>query len=225
MYPLSQAELVYLTMSESVCQQLFQRIFKFFLVRNGERGIWTLAPGLPTYTLSRGASSASWVFLLKFIFYDIHFTSSSTHRLLYLMDFSLSTCFLRFCYIFLYHSLAKLNSTPLWNLILQKLASLFYNKKNINLLSLHLDAILFLKNLHRLVTCAVRRTYIRKGLSLFKRLAFSYWRTILFSNCSFSWHCWPQSLPCSRDCRLLYGYRRWTRIPRPSDIPPGAGKR
>ena len=152
------------------------------MVRNGERGIWTLAPGLPTYTLSRGASSASWVFLLKFIFYDIHFTSSSTHRLLYLMDFSLSTCFLRFCYIFLYHSLAKLNSTPLWNLILQKLASLFYNKKNINLLSLHLDAILFLKNLHRLVTCAVRRTYIRKGLSLFKRLAFSYWRTILETN-------------------------------------------
>ena len=90
------------------------------------------------------------------------------------MDFSLSTCFLRFCYIFLYNSLAKLNSTPLWNLILQKLASLFYNRKNINLLSLHLDAILFLPNLHRLVTYAVGRTYIRKGLSLFKRLAFSY---------------------------------------------------
>ena len=136
----------------------------------------------------------------------------------------LSTPIFKF-FNFSFSSIAKLNSTPLWNLILQKLASLFYNKKNINLLSLHLDAILFLPNLHRLVTCAVGRTCIRKGLSLFKRLAFSYWRTILFSNCSFSWHCWPQSLPCSRDCRLLYGYRRWTRIPRPSDIPPGAGKR
>ena len=76
----------------------FLRIFNFFLIRNGERGIWTLAPGLPTYTLSRGASSASWVFLLKFISYDIHFTSGSTHRLLYLMNFGLSTRFLRFYY-------------------------------------------------------------------------------------------------------------------------------
>ena len=104
MCPLSQAELVYLTMSKSVCQQLFWKIFKFFLVRSGERGIWTLAPGLPTYTLSRGASSASWVFLLKFISYDIHFTSGSTHRLLYLMDFYLSTRFLRFCYRTLHDS-------------------------------------------------------------------------------------------------------------------------
>ena len=30
---------------------------------NGERGIWTLAPLLTTYSLSRGAPSASWVFL------------------------------------------------------------------------------------------------------------------------------------------------------------------
>ena len=86
----------------------------------------------------------------------------------------MSTVFPNFFQNFLSDSLAKLNSTPLWNLILQKLASLFYNKKNINLLSLHLDVILFLPNLHRLVTCAVERTYIRKGLSLFKRLAFSY---------------------------------------------------
>ena len=93
-----EAELVYLIILKSVCQQLFSRIFNFFLIRNGERGIWTLAPGLPTYTLSRGASSASWVFLLKFIFYDIHFTSGSTHRLLYLMNFGLSTRFLRFYY-------------------------------------------------------------------------------------------------------------------------------
>ena len=76
----------------------FLRIINSFLIRNGERGIWTLAPGLPTYTLSRGASSASWVFLLKFISYDIHFTSGSTHRLLYLMNFGLSTRFLRFYY-------------------------------------------------------------------------------------------------------------------------------
>ena len=32
---------------------------------NGERGIWTLAPVLPTYSLSRGAPSATWVFLQK----------------------------------------------------------------------------------------------------------------------------------------------------------------
>ena len=30
---------------------------------NGERGIWTLAPLLTTYSLSRGAPSATWVFL------------------------------------------------------------------------------------------------------------------------------------------------------------------
>ena len=35
-----------------------------WLVRqNGERGIWTLAPLLTTYSLSRGAPSASWVLL------------------------------------------------------------------------------------------------------------------------------------------------------------------
>ena len=31
--------------------------------QSGERGIWTLAPLLTTYSLSRGAPSASWVFL------------------------------------------------------------------------------------------------------------------------------------------------------------------
>ena len=55
-----------------------------FWKENGERGIWTLAPVFPTYTLSRGASSASWVFLLKFVFQTIFFfTSSLTHTLLY----------------------------------------------------------------------------------------------------------------------------------------------
>ena len=40
------------------------RVFLTFLfLRNGERGIWTLAPLLTTYSLSRGAPSASWVFL------------------------------------------------------------------------------------------------------------------------------------------------------------------
>ena len=33
------------------------------LLCNGEGGIWTLAPLLTTYSLSRGAPSASWVFL------------------------------------------------------------------------------------------------------------------------------------------------------------------
>ena len=32
---------------------------------DGERGIWTLAPLLTTYSLSRGAPSTSWVFLQK----------------------------------------------------------------------------------------------------------------------------------------------------------------
>ena len=37
--------------------------FQFFLLLNGEGGIWTLAPLLTTYSLSRGAPSATWVFL------------------------------------------------------------------------------------------------------------------------------------------------------------------
>ena len=42
-----------------------KNFFKFFYFSkiNGETGIWTLAPVLPTYSLSRGAPSASWVFL------------------------------------------------------------------------------------------------------------------------------------------------------------------
>ena len=34
-----------------------------FIFLSGERGIWTLAPVLPTYSLSRGAPSTSWVLL------------------------------------------------------------------------------------------------------------------------------------------------------------------
>ena len=41
------------------------RTFSFFFERNGEGGIWTLAPLLTTYSLSRGAPSASWVLLHK----------------------------------------------------------------------------------------------------------------------------------------------------------------
>ena len=40
----------------------FSNIFEIMLL-NGEGGIWTLAPLLTTYSLSRGAPSAAWVFL------------------------------------------------------------------------------------------------------------------------------------------------------------------
>ena len=42
------------------CQELFAT---FRLSPNGEGGIWTLAPLLTTYSLSRGAPSATWVLL------------------------------------------------------------------------------------------------------------------------------------------------------------------
>ena len=45
-------------------QDFFQSFFETIL--NGERGIWTLAPLLTTYSLSRGAPSASWVLLHMF---------------------------------------------------------------------------------------------------------------------------------------------------------------
>ena len=47
--------------------EVFQLLFLATSVANGERGIWTLAPLLTTYSLSRGAPSASWVFLLSLI--------------------------------------------------------------------------------------------------------------------------------------------------------------
>ena len=43
------------------CQHLFSNIF--FNAWSGEGGIWTLAPLLTTYSLSRGAPSATWVLL------------------------------------------------------------------------------------------------------------------------------------------------------------------
>ena len=45
-----------------VCQHVFN-FFSSCLQQNGEGGIWTLAPLLTTYSLSRGAPSAAWVLL------------------------------------------------------------------------------------------------------------------------------------------------------------------
>ena len=45
------------------CQHLFSFSQTFFNAWSGEGGIWTLAPLLTTYSLSRGAPSASWVLL------------------------------------------------------------------------------------------------------------------------------------------------------------------
>ena len=45
-----------------VCQHVFN-FFSSHLQQNGEGGIWTLAPLLTTYSLSRGAPSAAWVLL------------------------------------------------------------------------------------------------------------------------------------------------------------------
>ena len=47
-------ELLYFIVFAIFCQVLFSRSLS-----NGERGIWTLAPLLTTYSLSRGAPSAS----------------------------------------------------------------------------------------------------------------------------------------------------------------------
>ena len=41
--------------------------------RNAEGGIWTLAPLLTTYSLSRGAPSTTWVLLLGWILFHIQF--------------------------------------------------------------------------------------------------------------------------------------------------------
>ena len=47
------------------CVKYFFEVFYFskFKTSNGEGGIWTLAPLLTTYSLSRGAPSATWVLL------------------------------------------------------------------------------------------------------------------------------------------------------------------
>ena len=45
-----------------ICQAFFQKVF-LDKISNGEGGIWTLAPLLTTYSLSRRAPSATWVLL------------------------------------------------------------------------------------------------------------------------------------------------------------------
>ena len=55
-------QLVYYIVHVIFCQALFYT-FLNFLKFNGEGGIWTLAPLLTVYSLSRGAPSATWVLL------------------------------------------------------------------------------------------------------------------------------------------------------------------
>ena len=52
-------QLVNINIAVFVCQELFLKSFMSFHKTNGEGGIWTLAPLLTTYSLSRGAPSAS----------------------------------------------------------------------------------------------------------------------------------------------------------------------
>ena len=94
-------QLCYLTTVFVVCQQQILFILKFII----ERRWRDLNPraGRPTYTLSRGASSATWVHLLawKFatkVFYFHHDTRISTrvHWLVYQRKCFLSTFFLLF---------------------------------------------------------------------------------------------------------------------------------
>ena len=65
-------QLVHIITCSSVCQQLFWTSFDWE-IQNGEGGIWTLAPLLTTYSLSRGAPSATWVLLQlnKFKIYNM----------------------------------------------------------------------------------------------------------------------------------------------------------
>ena len=51
----------------------FFKFFDFFTTANGEGGIWTLAPLLTTYSLSRGAPSTTWVLLLGWSIMNIYF--------------------------------------------------------------------------------------------------------------------------------------------------------
>ena len=64
----SAATLIYYQISFSLSITFFIFFWRFssnqlFMKKSGERGIWTLAPLLTTYSLSRGAPSATWVFL------------------------------------------------------------------------------------------------------------------------------------------------------------------
>ena len=62
-----QSRLSHLTRLVKNFFEVFSTSFLITFVISGERGIWTLAPLLTTYSLSRGAPSASWVFLLSLI--------------------------------------------------------------------------------------------------------------------------------------------------------------
>ena len=93
----------YLITSFLVCQQLFLLFFKSFFV--AERRWRDLNPraGRPTYTLSRGASSATWVHLLAWKFatkvFDFHCYWSaitSVRGLVYQKKIHLSRVFLNF---------------------------------------------------------------------------------------------------------------------------------
>ena len=113
------SQLLYNTMCVVYCQVYFSTFFTFFwldfyihnickyilhishhtaLQANGERGIWTLAPLLTTYSLSRGAPSASWVFLQnvrKIIYTNSAILSSIFFHFLIILH--LSICFAIFC--------------------------------------------------------------------------------------------------------------------------------
>ena len=68
----------------SYLQSLVNNFLKLFCdsrAVSGERGIWTLAPLLTTYSLSRGAPSASWVFLHSlFRIYILFFSEVTPER-------------------------------------------------------------------------------------------------------------------------------------------------
>ena len=103
------SRLLYNTICSFQCQVFFYFFLTFFdfilhkylyiaLQANGERGIWTLAPLSTTYSLSRGAPSASWVFLQnvrKIIYTNSAILSSIFFHFLIILH--LSICFAIFC--------------------------------------------------------------------------------------------------------------------------------
>ena len=78
-FPVTLLSAFYINISNSTCQLFLFSTFQlhtvftcqfftmssicWYFMANGERGIWTLAPLLTIYSLSRGAPSATWVFL------------------------------------------------------------------------------------------------------------------------------------------------------------------
>ena len=98
----SPEQLWYHIMLFAVCQELFSTFyFSFFDLNNTEKeGFEPSRRFNTTYTLSRGASSASWVFLLNY-FKPIFCLRLTAHFLLYSCILQLSSCFLYFftCFI------------------------------------------------------------------------------------------------------------------------------